>query len=237
MYTRAPSLDPTSKRPFSGSVRCKTPYKNANASPPLRFNDAAMSIGPLPEETTRQLAVVGASGSPSGAEMETVFPNLPTRACSSAPASALVSMLRGPRLPFALAPIGPRGTHAPKPVGPAERKLRVERLRERARSIFEHHLYLLSVDYPYDVSVTKLPVPNQIAGVEGLRCSIGFEGRDGLPEHGFLPTCLALLFGFDRRRLSLRRDHGARPLPFLRRRARAGGLGLGPGGRLGTAVV
>src|SRR6266699_162661 len=115
-----------------------------------------MSIGPLPEETTRQLAVVGASGSPSGAEMETVFPNLPTRACSSAPASALVSMLRGARLPFEVAAIGPsasrraRGTHATKPVGPAEGKLRVERLRERARSIFEHHLYLLSVDYPHD---------------------------------------------------------------------------------------
>ena len=54
-------------------------------------------------------------------------------------------------------------------VGPfAGALLRVERLREHARSIFEHHLNLLSIDYSHDVSVTKFPVPNQVTQAEGL---------------------------------------------------------------------
>src|SRR5204863_1545461 len=130
---------------------------------------------------------------------------LPVSPASSASARTPVSMLRGARLRFALALIGPSASHAPKrpsaegtivtsPASAARGQdramstaasassaprdgplsgsvsLRVQRLREHARSILEHHLNLLAIDHPHDVSVTKLAVPNQLAENEGLRC-------------------------------------------------------------------
>src|SRR4051812_20589656 len=154
-------------------------------------------MGPLVALMTRQLAVVGASESPSGAMMETVRPNLPVTVDSSETPRTLLSMLRGARFPFEVAAIGPSASHAPRrpsdegtiatsPPAKAragrsidkenasesqraarfavkEVRLRFQRLRQHARSIFEHHLYLLSIDYPHDVSVTKFPVPNELA--------------------------------------------------------------------------
>src|SRR5262249_49532073 len=136
-------------------------------------------MGPLAELMTFQLAVVGASASPSGATIETVRPNLPVTADSSpAPARTVVSMLRGARLPLEVAAIGPRASHAPSrpsddgtmATSPAKARagrstesekasesqraappvvkkvcLRFQRLRQHARSIFEHHLNLLSI--------------------------------------------------------------------------------------------
>src|SRR5262249_44156280 len=76
----------------------------------------------------------------------------------------------------------------------------LERLRQRARSIFEHHLHLLSIDYAYDVPVSKFSVSNQLAGVEGLRGLVRLEGGDGLTQNGLLPGRLALSFLLCRRR-------------------------------------
>ncbi len=127
-------------------------------------------------------------------------PNLPVTADSSAETSAAVSMLRGALLPLVVAAIGPSASHAPmrpsadgtivtSPPASAARGhaahkaattsaktlLLIQRLREHARSILEHHLDLLPIDNPNDVSVTKFPVPNEIAVTEGLRCSIRLE--------------------------------------------------------------
>ena len=48
--------------------------------------------------------------------------------------------------------------------------LRLQGLRQRARSIFEHHLHLLSIDYAgNNVAVAELAVTNQIARREAER--------------------------------------------------------------------
>src|SRR6185436_1741019 len=70
-------------------------------------------MGPLVALITFQVAVVGASGSPSGATIETVRPNLPVTPDSSEMPSTLVSMLRGARFPLDVAAMGPSASHAP----------------------------------------------------------------------------------------------------------------------------
>src|SRR5262249_41717932 len=174
-----------------GTERPNLPV-SAASSPPARTPVSMLRGALFPFE----VAAIGPSAS-----------HAPRRPSDDGTIAASPAMARrGPRPPNKKA----GESHVPNPPAPKKISLRFQRLRQHARSIFEHHLYLLSINDSHDVSVTKLPVPNEVVEAEGLRCSIGLERRDELPEHGLLPTRLAQPFGFCRCSAS-RRRRASRP--------------------------